>query len=458
MPKTERSAPRSRAQEDRPLARSIGARIRHERTRAKLTQAALAGERYTKAYVSALENGLVKPSMAALSYLAARLDVPVTRLLADAETTWTRLEADIRLAAGDWQAAVDAYTALLEAEPGGRLRPELLRGLAEAYCRLDRGREAVQAAAEAAAIFAGQGRRADGAWAAYWEAFGLYQLEQAEEARRLLLRVIESITSGGVTDPDLHVRALIALAMVASRDDEPERALGYLEQARGLVEGQDDRRKATFLFSLALSYRELGDLEAALSTGTQSLAHFRAAASELETASIENELALVYLGLGNVERAREHATGARAVFERLENDRWLAHVSETEAQIELAAGSPDRAVERATTALQLARKTDNRKAAVSASVSLARARRAMGDLDAAAAILDEAATVARDQGRRAQLQMVLGELAQVAAEQGDLRRAFDLSQEALTAGRAGPPPATQAPAERPRGRAPSRSR
>src|SRR3989304_364622 len=64
------------------------------------TRAALAGERYTKAYISALENGLAKPSMAALNYLAGRLGIPVTRLLADEASAWTRLEVDLRLAAG----------------------------------------------------------------------------------------------------------------------------------------------------------------------------------------------------------------------------------------------------------------------------------------------------------------------------------------------------------------------
>src|SRR3990170_8015864 len=97
--------PPPRAVQDRPLAQAIGARLRVERRRRSLTQAALAGERYTKAYISALENGLAKPSMAALNYLAGRLGIPATRLLSEEGSTWTRLEVDVRLAAGDWQSA-----------------------------------------------------------------------------------------------------------------------------------------------------------------------------------------------------------------------------------------------------------------------------------------------------------------------------------------------------------------
>src|SRR5512144_2398441 len=112
-----RTSRRSHVEADRPLAQQIGARLRRARLRASLTQAQLAEGRYTKAYVSALENGLVKPSMAALNFLAGRLGVPVEELLANREHAWTRLEADLLLASGDWVRATDAFSRLLESRP-----------------------------------------------------------------------------------------------------------------------------------------------------------------------------------------------------------------------------------------------------------------------------------------------------------------------------------------------------
>ena len=56
MPRTRTSA--RATDKDRELARRIGQRIREARHRAGLTQQQLAGERYTKAYVSALETGI----------------------------------------------------------------------------------------------------------------------------------------------------------------------------------------------------------------------------------------------------------------------------------------------------------------------------------------------------------------------------------------------------------------
>ena len=156
--------------------------MRRARAKAALTQAELAAGRYTKAYVSALEHGLVKPSMAALNFFAERLQIPIERLLTDGEARWTRLEADIRLAAGDWQPAIDAFTELLDVDPPEHVRAELLLGLAEGLARSGKGEETVRDASEAARLFRAQGRLAEAAWATYWELSGLYEMEQGDQA------------------------------------------------------------------------------------------------------------------------------------------------------------------------------------------------------------------------------------------------------------------------------------
>ena len=105
---------RSLAAEDKDLAVLIGTRLRAARQRAGLTQREVAEPRYTKAYISALENGLIKPSMAALRFVATKLGTTASELLADTDLQWDRTEAELRLAAGDWQAAIDAWRTILE--------------------------------------------------------------------------------------------------------------------------------------------------------------------------------------------------------------------------------------------------------------------------------------------------------------------------------------------------------
>jgi len=426
---------RSHVEADRPLARQIGARLRRARLQASLTQAQLAEGRYTKAYVSALENGLVKPSMAALHFFAGRLGLPVEHLLSNVEQAWTRLDADLRLASGDWPQAVDAFSSLLEVSPSDAVRAELLLGLAEGQARLGNGPEAVRAASEAAALFASRERPREAAWAAYWQAFGLHEMERGDQATAVLNRLLDQIGAGLNVEPDLPVRILIALAMIATGNDEPRRGLAYLEQARSRLADLDDRKRALFLYSLALSYRELGDYEAAMSTGTQCLAAFKAADLGADVATIENELALVYLAVGNLKRARDFADEARTYFSE-RDDRWrLAHVIETQGQIALASGSPGEALALSTESLNLAESCDNKKAALDAQLLLARAQRAQGNLEGAAQTLKRAGELAEAFGRHGQLQAVLTEWSDVMAETGDLAAALALSRRAVDVAR-----------------------
>src|ERR687891_1986471 len=96
------------------VARRVGGRIREARVRAGLTQAEVAKGRYTAAYISALERGLAKPSMAALTFLSERLGVSVPDLVSEERPAAGRLEADLLLASGQYTDALDRYDELLE--------------------------------------------------------------------------------------------------------------------------------------------------------------------------------------------------------------------------------------------------------------------------------------------------------------------------------------------------------
>jgi transcriptional regulator with XRE-family HTH domain len=418
--------------DDTPLARSIGARIRQARLQAGLTQQQLAGDRYTKAYVSALENGLSKPSMAALNYLAARLEMPATVLLAGETDEWSRIEADVLLASGRWQEALDIYDRHLTEDPRGRARAELLRGRAEALARLDRGAEAAAAGSEAAEMFDHLGREADAALARYWVANGEYLQGNVAEARRLVGAILAMVRAGLRVEPDFHLRLVIALAAVETRDGEYDRALAYLSEVRGLAENLDDRRRATYFFDLAHSYREAGDYEAAVRTGYASLTLFSAMNADAEIAALENDLALVFLKLENLSRAHELVASARTRFEALGDARWMAHIADTEAQIALAGSAFDQAATLVEQAIEGAQHTGNQKALIDALVTRAQIRRQRGDRESADDDFARAADLARVSGSRGRLREVLSAWSEMLAETGDLRRAYDLTHEALS--------------------------
>jgi len=187
--------------DERHIALAIGARIRAARTAARLTQQQLAGDRYTKAYVSALELGHAKPSMAALNYLAPRLGTTPDRLVADASGPWTRLEGGPQLSTGNVVEAADAYQLLAELATDPLDRASLLMGLAEARCRLGSGDEAIRVASEARKTFLDIGRTGDAARATYWLAVGHHLLDDADEARRLLRDLLD-VDGEDAPDPD----------------------------------------------------------------------------------------------------------------------------------------------------------------------------------------------------------------------------------------------------------------
>lgn len=429
MPRT-RTAARP-TEHDAALARQIGERIREARRRAGLTQQQLAADRYTKAYISALETGIARPSMVALSFLSERLGLPPSHFLDEQTPAWTRLEVDMQLASGEWQAAADGYAALLADALDDQVRAEVLRGHAEALVRLDRGREAVAAAAEAARLFASLGRVSEEALSRYWLAYGLYLSDAEADARSMLHGLLERVRAGLRVEPEFEMRLLMALAAVESRTGNFAESLAHLEAARGMADDLDDRRRAMFLFNLAINYRETGDVEAAIRTGTQGLALLRAAGSSFESAQIQNDLAMAYLATGNIGRARELAGEARLEFEAAGDDRYLAAVLDTEAQVALASGDEAKAVDLARRAVGLARQSGNQGVQLTAMMTEARALRSTGGGEAAEARYAEAAAIARDGHVPSRLRDVLREWASLRAEAGDHRGAYELTNEAL---------------------------
>lgn len=426
--------PKTRAPTKRPrVDTAVGPRLRAARHRAGLTQRELAGDRYTAAYISALEIGLVRPSWAALTYLSGRLGVALHELVREAEPGWDRLTADLHLAAGDWQMAADRYTQLLDNTPVGTDTALLRRGRAEALCRLGRPREALADAAAAYEALTRAGQQADAAYAGYWLAYAQHQLDNTDEARALLHQLLAEVRAGLAVQADFKLRILIALAMVESSDGHHDRALALLEEGRASSDQMDDRRRATFLFSLALSYAQTGDHEAALRAGNTALPLFEAADAEREAGSLRNSLALTYLQLGNSARATEMAAEARALSVRHDDRRLLAHVADTEAQIALAAGDHAAVRERVAEALDLARATENTNAESSALLTLARSQRQSGDPAAAEATYRQAVELLRQVGPRPRLAEVLREWADLLVSQRRHAEAVDLLQEALSA-------------------------
>jgi len=429
------------------LAERIGGRLRAARLAAHLTQAQLAGDRYTKAYVSALEKGIAKPSMAALTYFSGRLGMAATHFLDDDQGLWPRLAADLALASFRFDEAIVAYQTLLELDPPDRTRGELLCGLAEAYAGVGRGSDAISAGADAVRLLDAAGRRPEAAIARYWLAVGHYMCGNVEESGSIQRALLEEVRHGLLVEPDFEARILIGLAGAASKQGNWAVSLAYLEEVRGVSTTMDARRRGTYLYDLANAYRETGDIEAAVRAGTSSLALFRSSGYEYGIGALENDLALSFLALSNTDRARDLATSSAGHFEALGDHRWLAHVRETQAQVALARGDLEEARRFADAALAEADATDNTKAAVSTMRTLAKIERALivaaepdpraRDFSPALVLMEQAVGRARGADNSQVIRESLTDFGDLLMEAGEPQRGAAAYREALGAAERG---------------------
>ncbi|MFI6412183.1 tetratricopeptide repeat protein [Streptomyces sp. NPDC050585] len=330
----------------------IGRRVQRLRAARGMTQRQLAEPSYTAAYVSTLEAGRVRPSEAALRFLAGRLGTSYEEL---ATGRPARLATELRLGLTDAQRVLATGSAAEAAGLYGRLLADAERhGLAperaEAHlglgdCALETGdlEGAARHFTEAERLLADEPlpRRAR---AVRGRAVAHLLAGELRYACYLLESAIDELTGGGLADPEAlvmlyaavigpyidmgaHARAAhaaeLALAL-APRVDDPALVAGMHRQVARtfLAEGRIADADASLAKAQAM-YRQLrlgtdlahchwmrgyvkaqsGELlaaEAELRTARDMLAARRA---ELYTAQVEVELADVLRRLGRYEEA-----------------------------------------------------------------------------------------------------------------------------------------------------------
>jgi tetratricopeptide (TPR) repeat protein len=412
------------------LARAIGARIRAARLAGGLTQQELAGDRYTKAYISALELGHAKPSMAALNYLAPRLGTRPDRLLGDDSERWTRLAADLHLAAGRFDEALEAYHTLASRETDRTRRAELLLGAGEAAARARRFEEAAGTLQEARRLLEAAGRRADARRARYWQAAVHAALDDPSGALETLMALLAEGTVDG-DDPGFEVRIRIAIAQQEYLHGSVERARLYLEEASDLAGELDTRRRAAYYDTLAKVRSAAGDYEAAIRAGSEALSLLREVGFEVQEACIENELAVTMIAIGAHERAEALVTRSIATLERLEDWDDLGHAIDTLAMIRLARGEAEAALELAERSLAIEAEHGPANAQIGARLTRARALDALGrDADADEAWAD-ALAVARALPSATRRRRIVAARAQQLADRGRHAEAYEVLASAV---------------------------
>lgn len=288
--------------------KDLGKRIRSARAAAGLTQAQLAAEEASTAYISRIEDGQRRPSFDLLTRIADRLGTTVDTLLLGAPASRR----------DEWRLALD-YA-------------ELSLNTGDAQQALD---EATRIAAEA-------GEAGSGAIvldAGYLRAGALEALGDLDGA----ILQLEDVTQAPEPSPR-WVRGLIALARCHRDQGDFARAIAVGEAAMASIEalGLAGLTESIQLsLTIAGSYAEAGDLNHAHRICRRAIEAAERIDSPIAKASAYWNASLVALDMGSHDSALVTARRALAVFEEGEDARNVGRLRTQVADLHLRTSPPD---------------------------------------------------------------------------------------------------------------------
>lgn len=287
---------------------NIGQVIRQLRTDARLSQQELAGDLYTKAYVSQVEKGKVKPSKKALQHFAEVLGKPFLASMGAEEThEFQRIVALVDYArslsrSGQFSDSLAQFREAMILSEEFRypaLKVKALIGLSQAYLEDRRFEQA---------------------------------LEIGKEANRLARQLGE---------PGEIAATLLQLASIfTAKGEEQDAVVAYEDGVRLIEHTQDPQQQATLIALLAGLGRLLGkmgfiDRAIGIFQQSASLAHHL---DNLEyQAQSHMGIGLAHYRAGNYYEAMNHTRRAMTIYEMLDNTQvkvdLLTYMAEAEAKL-----------------------------------------------------------------------------------------------------------------------------
>src|SRR5213592_3070948 len=423
----------------------LGERLRQLRMAGGMTQTELAGERFSKEYVSQIERGKTKPTTETIQWLADRLGV-------DAGYLANGVSADER---GRVDAALARADALLEArrndealEEFERIRatvlatglPELeTRALSgEATVRMRRGevREAIVLLERARALSESSSfsdvERSD---VLFRLGVARYKLNSVQTAIGLFDEALKLAERSEIPSDQLRSNILAWRSRCYRRRRDLEAAREDVERALELAEGLNDKRTAADVYFQAsiIADRE-GHWVLARSYAERAKAVYEELSDRGNLGRLLNNLGGINFLLGHPEEAVDFLKDAVRIALEVGNDAEAAHAVNGIAQVHLRTGDSKRAEEQARYALELlGDRVDETAEIGNAQLVLGRALLEQGRLDEADEAL-QAGERAYDQlssgSHRASAWVAQGDLA---ARRGDDRAAARLYRQAADA-------------------------
>jgi tetratricopeptide (TPR) repeat protein len=348
-----------------PAARTtMGDRVRQLRIAKGLTQTELAGERFSKEYVSQIERGKTRPTGETVVWLAARLGVDQSFLETGVSSSEReRVEsviarAEAALESNEYQEAVDELAQLGSALQTVAVPALQFRALlADAWGRMNVGdvREAISRLDEARRLAEAPGfSDVDRAEVLYRLGVSRYKLSSVATAVALLSEALDVAERSGLPADRLRSNILGWRSRCYRRQRDWEAAREDVERALELAEGLNDRRTvAHHYFQASLIAERTGHWVLARSYAERAKAQYEELADQANVGKLLNNLGGLNFQLGKPQEAIRHLKDAYRVLLDVGSEADAGYVVSSLAQVHLRTGDSKLAEEQARHALEL---------------------------------------------------------------------------------------------------------
>ena len=326
-----------------------GGRVRVLRLARGMTQGTLAGDDFTKGFISLVETGRTRMSLRAAEIIAGRLGTTVADLLAAGpggdkarEVMLLRAEAELR---GGRPTAALELTRQLQTTGQGPFdaRVQRIRGRA----LLDSGewRDAVIEFDAALRGFRAAGQTQLAVRTLFDLARAHSHLEQLIEALTLALECERAIQNGSVVDRTLELQLAAFIATIYVTLGDYGSADIRSERAKALAQDVTDTRAVAALYeSLAVTRQEQGDYDAALDFARRALGAYEQLELEAMIGSSWNTIGWICVRRRQFGRAEDALAKAERSALQRGDQALLGYVLQTKAELELARGKTGDAI------------------------------------------------------------------------------------------------------------------
>jgi tetratricopeptide (TPR) repeat protein len=412
---------------------------------AGLTQTDLAGDRFSKEYISQIERGKTRPTTETVEWLAMRLGVDAGYLAngvsaderAKAEAILAR--ADTLLAEHSFPEAIEEYTKSLPAVLGTgatELRVRALNGEAMARAQSGDVRTALELLAESRGLVEDEAfSDVDRAEVLYRLGVCRYLLSSIATAVGLFNEALELSERSGLPSDELRLSIFAWRSRCYRRQRDYEAAREDVERALELAEAMHDARAlGQAYFQASMLAERAGHWVLARTYAEKAKAQYEEIADRANIGRLLNNLGGIEFLLGKPEQAVEHLKHAFAVALEIGRAEDAATAVNSLAQVHLRTGDAKRAEEQAVHALDLIGDREDMLDEIgNARLVLGRAlllQERLEEADTALAGAEDAFAQLSSASHRAAAWIAQGDLA---ARRGDERRAAALYRQAAEA-------------------------